>query len=204
VVSNLAEQASSSSSSLPGRGQPTAKADQRLQFRVTLVGVIGALLGALIGGAATLVGTIYQQHSAAASQIQSERQNSYVAYNVAMDNFDAQVTGVLLQAKLGLMPTMYVNEVINAEGALQRAGDQVGILASSRLLRIVRSQQKSAEILDIEAQALRLRMSDPKLPVSPGVPAESTLIAELSSGDLSFAKVEKGYENDARIDLGTN
>jgi hypothetical protein len=32
----------------------------------------------------------------------------------------------------------------------------------------------------------------------------STLIAELSSGDLSFEKARKRYENLARIDLGSS
>lgn len=135
----------------PAPEQVASRTDRRLEFRVALIGVTGALLGALIGGAATLVGSIYQQHSAAASQLQAERQNSYIAYDVAMDSFDGDVTGVLLQAKLDLIPTKYVNKVIADEGTLQHAADQVSILASPQLLSIVRGQQKAAEILDIEA-----------------------------------------------------
>jgi hypothetical protein len=184
--------------------QQSGGSDQRLQFRVAIVGVVGALFGALIGGAATLLGTIYQQRSSAASQIQSERQSSYVAYETAMDNFDGDITGVLLQEKLGLIPTKYVESVINDMTSLKRTGDQVSILASPQLLRIMREQQKSAEILDIESQALDFRMSNPRAPISPGVPAQSVLISELSSGDTSFAEGEKSYEDAARKDLGTN
>jgi hypothetical protein len=171
---------------------------------VAIIGVVGALVGALVGGAVTLFGVILQQHSATAAQLQSERQTSYVAYGVAMDNMNGDISGVLLDAKLGLVPTKYVRRVISDNVALAHAADQASIYASPRLLSVIQEQQHTAEFLDVESQGLQARISYPKLPITPGVPLQQTLQAELTSSQNTFQKTEKSYLNVARSDLGTN
>lgn len=150
-----------------------------------------------------MFGTIYQERSAAASQIQSERQSSYIAYEFAMDRFDGDITGVLLTAKLGFAPTRYVNKVIRSMSPLEHAADQVIIIGSSRLVSIVHEQQKRAETLDFECQQLQSRMTYPKASISSAILSQPALMKKVSSGDTAFARTEKSYEYVARTDLGT-
>jgi hypothetical protein len=164
---------------------------------------VGALIGALIGGAATLLGTVYQQHSATASQIQAERQSSYLAFYAALDDFDRDLHAVLIEERIGVSPAKWVSAVMSADGVIQRTSNDVVLLASPRLFRIINEQERSAQSLDIQTQALLFRLSHPNLPASSGVPSLSALLTELSSGDLAFERGIGQYESAARKDLDT-
>jgi hypothetical protein len=199
----MSDQASAQPSQ-SGPGRDSAKKDQRLQFRVALIGAISALFGALIGGAATLVGSIYQQHSAAASQIQSERQNYYTSYNVASTSFYSAAEFVMLDAKTGMEWKKAMTSLQTAETQFVRTGSQANLIASSSLSTLIHAEQINADYIDLHLQQLTFRITYPKAPITPGTPSETTLLASLSSEFRMFRQQEDRFTSLARTDLGTN
>jgi hypothetical protein len=198
-VSSLASQ-----SSPPSSTQATSAAGEKLQFRVAVIAALSALLGALIGGGATLAGSIYQERSASAVQLQSERQNSYVAYNTTVQNFFNAGEQMLLDIRVGFQWQKALNNVGQVDIALGKAIDEVSLLASPSLFQVIKSQEHAPEIIDLELQQLAARVTYPKEPITSAVPAEATLLTNLSSGLLSFEREENSFEYVARSDLGTH
>jgi hypothetical protein len=184
--------------------------DRRFQTRLALVGLVAGLLGAVIGGGATLFATNLQQHSAAASQIESERESAYIAYNTAMDTFirDAQHYGRYITLKQWLSLDPWFASLTSDDNQLLETADQVALLGSTQMREITAKQQDIAQKLYDDASALWNEDTTLATMTPASIAAEANTIPGFGSLNgillddiIEFAHGETRYQVAARAEL---
>ncbi len=183
--------------------------DRRFQTWRAFIGLVAGLLGAVIGGGATLIATNLQQHSAAASQIESERESAYIAYNTAMDAFirDALVHGRCTTLKQWLWLNPWFASLTSGDNQLIETADQVTLLGSPQMREIVSEQQDIAGRLYDDASALwnaqitLATMNPAKLAAVNKMPGIGSLNGTLIDDIIEFAHRKSRDQAAARAEL---
>jgi hypothetical protein len=180
------------------------KSPRRIEFRVALVGAIAALLGAVIGGGASLLGTIYQEHVTTAAQVQSERKGAYVSYNTAMQNVGTAAFQAWIFLKLNYPAASWKSELNQFKtylNSFDNSEDQVSLVASSRIYRNTQDQLRNAGTINLDLQELEFREINPS--GYTGIPDKTTLVAKFTADYMTYNNNMKDFQKMARQDLGS-
>jgi len=130
----------------------TDNSAQRIQWRVAVVGALSALVGALIGGAATFSGVVYQNHIMAATQLQSERKGAYIAYDAELQTMRNDLESVYIDDQVGISSSKDFNKFQTDARSFYETEGQLSLIASPMIYQNVQLQQESTLFL---AQELR-------------------------------------------------
>jgi len=193
--------------------------DRRFQARIAIIGLVGGLLGALIGGGATLIATAQQRQADATNQLRAEREATYLSYRDDMNTFYSGVLNLMIVADQDaellitrvapLAPVNLLPSVKGDDTQLSLAADQMALIGSPQVRQIVNEQQSLALNLCQSASDLtRILSNAPRWPYSRKV--VNRYVSDLNVSPPMFhelSQFQKGiakYTAVAAIDLGTN
>ncbi|HUC26540.1 MAG TPA: hypothetical protein VMA73_27880 [Streptosporangiaceae bacterium] len=196
-----------------------AASDRRFQTRIAVIGLVGGLLGALIGGGATLIATSQQRQADAVNQLRTERETAYLLYQNDIDTLYNDATNVAVDAEeqsklmIGRVgPIAAVNmlpSITRDDTQLNLAADQVVLIGSPHVRQVVNEQQSLALELFDDAKQLAETISHP--PPWPYSSDEAkAYLSDLDAGGPlwpELTRFQRGmvrYADVAAIDLGTN
>lgn len=194
--------------------------DRRFQARIAVIGLVGGLLGALIGGGATLIATAQQRQADATNQLKTERGATYLSYQDDMNTLYSGLFNLLINTEQDskllitrvapLAPVNLPPSVTGDNSQLSLAADQMALIGSPRVRQIVNEQQSLAFDLFHNASGLaEIIGNPPRWPYSRNV--VNTYLSGLDSWSRplfhELSQFQKGmakYADVAAIDLGTN
>lgn len=161
-------------------------------------------MGALIGGAATFAGVVYQNRASSAAQLVSERRTLYANYYTALQNLEEYAFATEIYIKSGYPQSIWKNEDSQYRTYGQQFGDlqaQVSLLGSATISRNVQIQSKDVTQLNLSLDELEARAQNPNIAITAIIPSESTLLIEFSMSLASCQSITHQFETYARSEL---
>jgi hypothetical protein len=163
-----------------------------------------ALLGALVGGAATFAGVVYQNHASANGQLVSNRKTLYANYDTTLRNLVGYARGTEIYIDSGYPRSTWKSEDNEFRKYANQFGNwqvQINILGSERVSYNSQIEAHDVFQLDLSLNALEFRVRYPRAPENELAPGKAASVAKVISNLAKCESTARQFEAYARSEL---